>query len=241
MGKEMEEAMKPFLTAEWTHLTNITYAVDPSCLEPYLPRGLELDTIDGKAFVSLVPFNFFNTRIKGIKVPFHVNFPEMNLRFYVKHKERRGVVFVREYVPRFFVAFIANTVYNERYSIARMKNILDVSHGEITMRYEIRLRGKEYFIEVNAANDPWLPGENSPEHFFKEHDLGFTSANGKTSYYVVEHPLWEAYPLRSVEMNIDFAALFGREWEFLNAEEPYRTMFIKGSPVKVFERQQLPF
>lgn len=231
--------MKPFLTAEWTYLTNITYAVDPARLEPYLPKDLELDTIGDRAFVSLVPFNFFNTRIRNIKVPFHADFPEMNLRFYAKHKGRRGVVFIREYVPKFFVAFVANTVYNERYSLARMKNSLSVSAGEISMRYEVSARGKKYFIETKAEDAPWLPGESSIEHFFKEHDLGFTAASGCTRYYLVEHPVWEAYPVRSINMDIDFAALFGREWGFLNNEIPYNTMFIKGSAIKVFPHQPL--
>ena len=231
--------MKPFLTAEWTHVTNITYAVDPSHLEPFLPKGLELDTIDGNAFVSLVPFNFFNTRIRNIKIPFHVNFPETNLRFYVKHNGRRGVSFLREYVPKFFVAFVANTVYNERYSLARMKNTLEVSASEISMRYELSAKGKSFFVETKADNKPWVPGPDSIEHFFKEHELGFTGASGNTRYYLVEHPVWEAYPVRSVSMNIDFGILFGKEWEFLNNEKPYSTLFVKGSEIKVFPDRPL--
>ena len=239
MGTKEEEGMKPFLTAEWTHVTNITYAVDPALLKPHLPEGLELDTIDGKAFVSLVPFNFFNTKIRNIRIPFHVNFPEMNLRFYVKHKGRRGVTFLREYVPKFFVAFVANTVYNEKYSLAGMKNTLNISADEITMRYDVSVKGKNYFVEMKADNKPWTPDAGSPEHFFKEHDLGFTGASGSTRYYLVEHPVWEAYPVRSVKMEMDFGALFGSEWKFLNDEKPYSTLFVKGSGVKVFPDQPL--
>jgi uncharacterized protein len=239
MGTKKEEVMKPFLTAEWTHVANITYAVDPARLLSHLPLGLELDTIDGKAFVSLVPFNFNNTRIQGIKIPFHSNFPEMNLRFYVKYNERRGVTFLREYVPKFFVAFVANTVYNEKYSLARMKNTLDVSGEQIAMRYEVRVKGQDFFVEVKAENKPGIPGADSMEHFLKERDLGFTGASGSTRYYIVEHPVWEVFPVRSVSMKIDFGVLFGREWEFLNREKPYATMLVKGSAIKVFPDQPL--
>jgi uncharacterized protein YqjF (DUF2071 family) len=90
--------MKPFLTAEWRRLILLTYDVEPFLLEEYLPKGLELDLYKDRAFVSFVAFDFMETRVKGMKIPFHVNFPEVNLRFYVRHtdkkgKVRRGVVF----------------------------------------------------------------------------------------------------------------------------------------------------
>ena len=46
--------MKPFLKANWENLINISYAVNPDVLKPWLPNGLELDMQNGKAFVSLV-------------------------------------------------------------------------------------------------------------------------------------------------------------------------------------------
>src|SRR4030095_306783 len=104
---------KVFLSARWENLIIISYKIDPSLLEPYMPPDLEVDTIDGNAFISLVAFDFLDTKVKGMKVPFHVNFPEINLRFYVKNKEKRGVVFIREFVPRTVIAFFANAFFNE--------------------------------------------------------------------------------------------------------------------------------
>ncbi len=90
--------MKRFLTAEWRDLIMANYEADPALLLPLVPDGCELDLHDGKCFVSLVGFMFFNTRVLGLPVPFHVNFEEVNLRFYVRHETqgevRRGVVFV---------------------------------------------------------------------------------------------------------------------------------------------------
>src|SRR5882672_8618368 len=87
-----------FLTARWTNLFLATYAVPQELLRPRLPPGLDLDLRDGQAFVSLVAFDFLDTRVLGVPWPGYRNFPELNLRFYVRHGERRGVVFVREYV-----------------------------------------------------------------------------------------------------------------------------------------------
>src|SRR5215468_781631 len=96
---------RPFLTARWTNLFLATYAVPDDLLRPHLPPGLELDRRDGRAFASLVAFDFLDTRVLGVPWPGYRNFPEVNLRFYVRHGEQRGVVFVREFVPLRLVAF----------------------------------------------------------------------------------------------------------------------------------------
>ena len=96
---EYRQPMTAFLTARWTNLCLLNYAVPPSALEPHLPRGLSLDTHEGEAFISLVAFDFLDTRVLGIPWPGYRNFPEINLRFYARQGDRRGVVFIREWVP----------------------------------------------------------------------------------------------------------------------------------------------
>jgi len=97
-----------FLTAEWRYLAMLNYEIDPVCLLSYVPIGTELDNWNGKTFVSVVGFLFLNARILGWSIPFHHNFEEINLRFYVRRKTRegwrRGVAFVRELVPRRAIA-----------------------------------------------------------------------------------------------------------------------------------------
>ena len=100
-----------FLKAEWRYLAMLNYEVDPALVAAYVPPGTELDRFDGKAFISLVGFLFLNTKILGISVPFHRNFDEVNLRFYVRRSVdgvvKRGVVFIREIVPRRAIAAVA--------------------------------------------------------------------------------------------------------------------------------------
>ena len=97
-----------FLTAEWKHLINLTYPVDPALLKPYLPDGLELDIWEGQAHVSLVAFDFLSTRILGMALPGYRNFPEVNLRFYVRWNQKPAVVFIREFVPKRAISIAAN-------------------------------------------------------------------------------------------------------------------------------------
>jgi len=73
-----------FLTAEWEYLAMLNYEIPHEILAPYLPKGTELDLFEGKALASMVGFLFNNTKVFGIKWPFHTNFEEVNLRFYVK-------------------------------------------------------------------------------------------------------------------------------------------------------------
>ena len=100
-----------FLTAEWRYLGMLNYETDPAVVAPLVPPGCELDAFEGCVFISVVGFQFLRTRVLGIPFPFHLNFEEVNLRFYVRRRVegewRRGVVFVKELVPRRAIAWVA--------------------------------------------------------------------------------------------------------------------------------------
>ena len=97
-----------FLSAVWRNLVMLNYEIEPDILRPLVPQGVELDSWKGKYFVSLVGFQFLDTRVLGMPIPFHRNFEEVNLRYYVRRRVekgwRRGVVFVKEVVPRWAIA-----------------------------------------------------------------------------------------------------------------------------------------
>ncbi len=233
--------MKPFLTAEWRNLILLTYAVEPEILESYLPKGLELDMYKGNAFVSFVAFDFIRTRVKGIPFPFHINFPEVNLRFYVKHTDkegliRRGVVFIREFVPKYMIALIANTIYNEPYLSTPMKSNIVLKDGERIISHSLYYGGQEHSWQFVCTDRGYMPEENSTEHFFKEHEWGFgVNHKGQLMEYRVEHPFWNVYPLaKRFELKVDFGILYGEQWSFLNQQIPYNITVAEGSAIKVF-------
>lgn len=100
----MTRSERIFLTAEWRYLLLLNYEIDPSLLQKYVPKGTQLDSFQGKTYVSLVGFRFRETRIRGrLSIPFHSDFEEINMRFYVRRihqgEVRRGVVFISEIVP----------------------------------------------------------------------------------------------------------------------------------------------
>lgn len=232
--------MHPFLTARWTNLINITYAVPPELLLPCLPDGVELDTVLGKAFVSVVPFDFTDARLHGIKVPFHVNFPEINFRFYVKQGGKRGVIFLKEFIPKFLIKMIANTFYYERYEVVGLKSRVKKKENEISVKHCMRKGGKNFCVEVCAENNLVSPAPGSREHFFEERFYGFSkNKKGEPLRFKVEHPSWKLYPVKYYSIDVDFGFLFGKEWKFLNNEMPVCVMLLDGSAVKMLPHRKL--
>ena len=130
--------MHTFLTAYWKNLVFINYEVDAALLLPYLPKGVEPDLYNGRCIVSLVGFLFLNTKVKGIGYPCHRNFEEFNLRFYVRRNEgdtyKRGVVFIKEIVPRRAITFVAYQLYGEQYYYHPMKHTLKETEHELDVR-----------------------------------------------------------------------------------------------------------
>jgi len=226
---------RAFLTARWSNLGLITYAVEAAVLKPELPRGCELDMRDGLAFVSLVVFDFLDTRVKGCRVPRHVNFPEINLRYYVRCKGLRGVSFIREFVPRRMIAWVARRIYNEPYIATPMQSRIgcDGDHWETAHRFWFA--GTWHEVRVRGLRPPVVPSAGSIDHFFKEHNWGFgKSRDGALRQYRVEHPAWAVYPDAAAEVRVDFAAVYGEKWAFLSAAVPHAVTFAVGSEVTVY-------
>ncbi len=234
----------PFLTAEWRKLILINYAVDVQHLQPYVPAGTVLDTYNNICYVSLVGFMFLNTKLKGIPIPFHQDFEEVNLRFYVKHQTkngawRRGVVFIKEFVPKTMISLVANTIYKEHYETVDMDHSWDESSDELKIEYSLSdfdsaQSDKQYHIRVVAEKNATEIPVACEAEFITEHYWGYTKiSNTETSEYEVWHPRWKVYPVKKYECNFDFKKLYGDNFEFLNRLKPFSVMLAEGSEIKV--------
>ncbi len=231
--------MQNFLKAEWRKLALANYAVQPSLLSKYIPAKTELDLWNGTCYVSLVGFMFLNTTVKGFKVPYHINFEEVNLRFYVKYHDpveglKRGVVFIKEIVPRPALTFVANAVYGEHYQTLPMTHVWEDSHASLNVEYRWKHKLKWNSIEVEAGkpSQDFLLG--SEEEFITEHYWGYTKINlSKTSAYEVAHPRWEVYPVKDYRIDVDFGDVYGSEFHLLKYEKPLSVFLAEGSEVIV--------
>ncbi len=229
-----------FLTARWSNLALLTYAVPAQVLEPDLPPGCRLDEREGRVFVSLVAFDFLDTRVLGVPWPGFRDFPEINLRFYVRRGKDRGVCFIREFIPGRFPAWVARTLYNEPYLRAPMSSRTEENPAEITVRHTLRFGGRENTLRVTGQKPPVHPSEGSVEHFFKEHQWGFgRTRGGRLVRYEVVHPAWDIHPVRSVDLDWDWARVYGPRWAFLENAPLYSSVLAVGSDVRVYPKRIL--
>jgi len=228
-----------FLTAEWRNLAMLNYEIDPAILVPLLPAGCELDTWRGRTFVSVVGFQFLRTSVLGVPIPFHRDFEEVNLRFYVRRNHdgswRRGVAFIKELVPRRAVAFIARAVYGENYVALPMRHAIgEVSDdGLTTHRYEWR-RGVWEGLSVTFSGWPSVPAEDAEESFITEHYWGYArQRDGSTVEYQVEHPRWSVWRAHNALLSCDVPTLYGPEFAEALSGAPSTAFVADGSPIVV--------
>jgi uncharacterized protein YqjF (DUF2071 family) len=228
-----------FLTAEWRSLAMLNYLVDPSLLLQYVPAGTELDSWEGKTFASLVGFRFLKTKVFGVPFPFHRNFDEVNLRFYVRTADntgvKRGVVFVHEIVPRWVIAAIARGFYNERYVARPMAHSLDNLNSErIAAMYAWKSVGGWNRINLVATGESRLPEEGSQEQFITEHYWGYAKGKrGGCIEYRVEHPPWRVWQASEAVFEGDTEELYGRQLASILKEAPSSAFLAEGSAISV--------
>lgn len=232
-----EKKPTTFLTAEWKKLAMANYAIDPDLLAPYLPYKTELDFFNSNCYVSLVGFLFQNTRVRGFSIPFHTTFEEVNLRFYVRFKAgnewKRGVVFIKEIVPKATITFVANTIYKEHYQTLPMKHVWATSGNELSVEYSWKLKNWHRF-KVIATNRAKVIEEGSEDEFITEHYWGYTKTGKEhTNEYEVVHPKWLVYDVKDHTVEADFGLLYGDSFSFLNQRKPDSVLLAEGSEIKV--------
>ncbi len=227
------------MEAKWKNLLMLNYEVDPEILKPHLPFATVLDLWEGKALVSMVGFMFEDTKVLGVKWPFHVNFEEVNLRFYVKHfdgKEwKRGAVFISEIVPKSIIVLIANNLYKEHYRALPMRHsVTPVADNKVQFLYEWKLNGRWNKLGATVSDhfEDIQPG--SAEEFIFEHYWGYNSLGPeKTMEYQVEHISWQTAKVTNPVFEADVAELYGKAFESYLTEEPYSAFFANGSEINV--------
>ena len=232
--------LKPFLTANWRYLAMLNFRVDPQILAPHVPAGTELEFYHGESYVSIVGFLFYHTMLCGLPIPRHRNFEEVNLRFYVRKKSadtwRRGVVFVRELVPKIAIAVTARVFYGEPYLALPMRSEVENKDGIVRAKYEWR-RGKNWeHLMMSAHGEPQSSPVGSHEEFITEHYWGYTAHGSRTSEYRVEHPRWKIWTADSFELKADVTALYGNKFVEPLTGVPVSAFIADGSYVEVQRR-----
>jgi uncharacterized protein len=241
----MSERKHAFLSAEWRDLVLLNYVVDPELLAKRVPTGTVLDSFQGKTYVSLVGFRFTDTKLWGsFAVPFHSDFEEVNLRFYVRRQDgsesRRGVVFIAEVVPRRAVAAIARILYGENYVYLPMRHHVGADLLKKTVAYEWQLNHHWCKLGAEALGAPERPREGSLEQFLTEHYWGYSRQPGGGCFeYQVTHRPWRVWATTAAAFEGDSSSLYGIELGRIIQGRPDSAFLADGSPVVVWKGEKI--
>lgn len=236
-----------FLRAEWRWLAMFNFEVDPAALAPFVPEGTELDFWNGRTYLSVVGFRFLRTRVLGIPVPFHRDFDEVNLRFYVRRQARegvrRGVVFIKEIVPKRMVTWVANRVYNEHYVTLPMRHQIDLPQPGRpvgSLAYHWQEGGRWHGIQVGVRGETTQPAADSEATFITEHYWGYTrQRDGSTLEYQVEHPPWRIWEGENPRFDCDIEQVYGPAFVKALSVTPTSVFVADGSAVLVRRGRRL--
>jgi uncharacterized protein YqjF (DUF2071 family) len=235
--------MQPFLSANWRYLAMLNYVADAQLLAPLVPAGTEIDFDNSETFLSVVGFLFLDTRLLGMPIPLHRDFEEVNLRFYVRRKSaetwRRGVVFVRELVPRRAIALVARTCYGENYLAVPMKHDIEHVDSNLKVEYSWRRGRKWESLRISATGEPQTIAAGSHAEFITEHYWGYTRLPSGCGEYRVEHPRWKIWNATSFEFHADVATLYGEQFVETLSQQPRSAFVADGSAITVHRRELL--
>lgn len=230
-----------FLTAQWRNLVMANFVVDPAVLKSYVPTGTSLDSSGGTTYVSVVAFQFLRTKVFGIPIPFHRNFEEINLRFYVYREVagelRKGVVFIRELVPRRAIAFLARVFYQEPYIQLPTRSKIDLPATDLQGRfsYQWKFKGKLCELAADVGSVSRLPEPDSIEEFISERYWGYNKqSDGSTMEYKIKHPKWPIRHSNEVFLDCDVEGLYGTSFGKFLQNAPASVFTADGSDVIVY-------
>jgi uncharacterized protein YqjF (DUF2071 family) len=190
-----------------------------------------------------VGFRFRRTKLFGsLPIPFHADFEEVNLRFYVRRESgnevRRGVVFIAEIVPKWFVAKIARLAYGENYVCLPMKHAIDMNGAIKKAEYEWRLNGA--WCKIHARIGSSRPAEEgSLEQFITEHYWGYSASLKGSIEYHVAHVPWNVWTSTSAGFEGDATVLYGLELGKVLRRRPNSAFIADGSPIIVYTGRRI--
>ena len=225
------------MVADFQYLVFLNYQVDRDLLTSRIPHGVQLQLFNGKAYISVVAFLFKNLQVAGIPAPFHQEFEQVNLRFYVKQgtaaSEKRGVVFIREIVPKTLLATAARVLFNEKYLSLPMRHDFQIEKNQTnSVEYGWQTERQECSLRAVFDNQWSYPEANSAEHFFMARPYSFTRRkDGATNEMILEHPLWRTAPVIDARAEYDIPEIFGAEFVPYLTLLPASVFIAEGSPI----------
>ena len=230
------------MRANCSEIVVLDIRIDPKILLPRVPKGLELNYHDDKAYVSLVG-RFLND-VKMARFPFLASrgFAELDLRFYVKRqsgpREIKGTCVIKDYVPNAYGSWMLSTLFKT--SLGRMEMSRQASgFGKRGLAPKIDYKWKvgefQNRIMIKGRSLMRKTGPETQIGFILNHKHEFATRNSKTVQYRVQRPPWIVWDAAQACFQCDARNLFGQEFAKTLAGRPSSVFIAEGSPMTIFE------
>ena len=186
------------LAQDWRFLTFMHWRVDIEKLRPHVPEGLEIDTFEGDAYIGLVPFMMKHVRPSWfVSTPGISNFPEFNIRTYVKKDGIAGVFFLTLEAKSLVTCNFAPRTYGLPYRYAKgsvKKSGNKWKWDSSRNKGQFKLAGTTEVIGEQLQAQP-----GSLEEFLFERYSLYTSHKGSLRRGYTHHNKWK-FQLAKVEL-----------------------------------------
>lgn len=187
----------PYVMSQaWRNLLFAHWRIEAEILQSLIPAPLEVDTFDGSAWLGVVPFRMCD--IRGRFIPFHIDFLELNVRTYVKYKQRRGVYFFSLDADHSPSVWGARTFYDLPYHRAKMS--YENKDGVITYKSTRLSKGMsaDFEAEYQPIGPPLESMLDSLPFFLTERYCLMVSHGGLVHRTDIHHAPWGLAPVKAI-------------------------------------------
>ena len=186
--------------------------------------------------VSLVGFQFSNVELKGVKVPFHSNFEQIGLQFYVRRfvgtEWQKGIVFISEIADKPLLSLLANKVFHENFSTLPTTSEFTEDNLFQHIKYAWKFKDEWQYFQISSEKLSVLIAKDSLEEFVLERPFIYGKyKKDKTISYDISHIRWRIFPTHKHQLKSDFSMEFGSEFSHLT--KIHSVVFADGSPVSM--------
>jgi len=186
----------PFMRCNWVNCVFIHYEVDKRSLQDEVPY--QLDLYNNKAYVSLVAFTLEKFRFsRGGKFTEWITAPVstqryFNVRTYVRHKDKDGIYFIKEWISNRLCAFIGFCLYGLpcQYGKLHYRHNYDLGKlkGEVVTK---NISGQySYQMKVKPSKTLEYVQKDSLDEFLLERYMAFVKGAKQRKYFRIWHNPW---------------------------------------------------
>lgn len=181
------------MTQTWNDLLFAHWPLDPGLLVPKIPSAMQLDLFEGLAWIGIVPFRMTNVSVRGLPaLPWISEFPELNVRTYVRVGSRSGVYFFSLDASSALAVKAARALFCLPYYTASMEVRVEGKGVQYTSRRTHRgARPAELRASYQPSGKVFRPEAGSLEYFLTERYCLYTlDRSSRLRTVDIHHPPW---------------------------------------------------